>query len=41
MTLYFYTQVHMALGEYEEAKDCLQRTYKIRSRVYGRLNNEY
>ena len=41
MTLYIYIQVHMALGEYEEAKDCLQRTYKIRSRVYGRLNNEY
>ena len=28
-------QVHMALGEYEEAKDCLERTHKIRSRVYG------
>ena len=27
----------MALGEYEEAKDSLQRTQKIRSRVYGML----
>ena len=26
----------MALGEYEEAKDCLQRTHRIRSRVYGK-----
>jgi hypothetical protein len=27
----------MALGEYEEAKDCLERARKIRSRVYGEL----
>lgn len=26
----------MALGEYEEAKDALQRVQKIRSRIYGK-----